>query len=473
MARRAIEHAGLRYTIADDDPARQDLLPWAVLRTRVIDELTLAPPIAPVALTSTLPGARSRAADGGVCGLVARPRDVSSALVTPGAFTARVTAPGYLPRDLTPAIEEARRALSTPAPGAVLDVLPGDPDPPRAQFLPGRGVMIERPVPTEPEQFTTVAAVLPPPTATDVPVRDQVDPARLAGTRVAGVPMVLPDQPLHRDAALRIRGRIRHRTGPNSIVPAVGARVGILGVWWDYPSSIASLPLAPDVCAIEPPLRRAYPVGATVHSCGLNPVGGMLALAAFAPLASQEIVVAPSGALNPLGGDLIRLGDPVTGDDEVVVSAGFDPPTDAAAPARIALRAPTGAIHRSGEPAQVVQAVGVAAVGAVTREGLAGDRVLFASNVPGLATIATLIVDHLTPRASFYRATQFPFTPDGVAFSHHVLPDTTTGRFAWPPLSRLAQIRVIANFQPAVPLPLQLDVALDYGGDASLAIVLT
>lgn len=470
MARRSVVHAGVRYTVADDDPASQDLLPWAVLRTRVIDELTLAPPIPPVTLTSTLRSARPRVAEGGVCGLVARPRDVSAALVIPGSFTAQVTAPGYLPRDLTPAIEQARRTLTTPAAAALLDVLPPDPTPPRAQFRPGRGVMIERPVPVAPEQFTTVLPAAAPPPATDVPLNDLVNPARLIGTHVAGVPMVLPDQPLHRDATLRVRGRIQIRTGPQTIVPAIGAAVAILGVWWDYPSSITGLPLAPEVCAVEPPLRRSYAVGATVHSCGLNPIGGPLAITALAPLESPEIVIAPNGALNPLGGDLIRLGDPITGDHEVVVSAGFDAATEPAAPVRVRLRAPTGFIHRAGEPAQAVQAVGIAPVGAVTREALAGDRVLFASNLPGLPTIATVIVDHLTPAASVYRATQFPFTPDGIAFNHLVMPDGT-GRFAWPPLSRLAQIRVVATLPPHVPV--QLDVALDYGGDATLAIVLT
>jgi hypothetical protein len=41
----------------------------------------------------------------------------------------------------------------------------------------------------------------------------------------------------------------------------------------------------------------------------------------------------------------------------------------------------------------------------------------------------------------------------------------------WPPLARIAQIRVVANLPPHVPV--QLDLALDYGGDAALAIVIT
>jgi len=223
MARRTVIYGATTYTIADDDPAPGDLLPWAVLRTRAIDELTLAAPRAPITLTSTLRGARTRVGDDGFCGLVARPRDVSSALVTPNAFTARITAPGYLPRDLTPAIELARRTLNTPAAGvSVLDVLPPDPVP-RLQFTAGRGTVIERTAIPDPDQFATVAATLAPPLATDVPLDDLVAPARPAGARVSGVPMALPDQPLHRDGSLRIRGRVQLRTAP-SAPPFIPAR---------------------------------------------------------------------------------------------------------------------------------------------------------------------------------------------------------------------------------------------------------
>jgi len=470
MARRTVIHGAVTYTIAPDDPVSGDLLQWAVLRTRALDELTLAAPRVPITLTSTLRSARARVGDDGFCGLVARPRDVSSALVTPNAFTARITAPGYLPRDLTPAIEVARRTLNTPAAGvSVLDILPPDPAP-RLQFTPGRGTVIERTAIPDPEQLTTVAATMAPPAATDVPLDDVVAPGRPAGARVSGVPMALPDQPLHREGSLRIRGLVQLRTAPTVVVPAIGADVGILGIWWDYPSSITGPPLAPDVCSVSPTLRLAHPVGATVHSCTLFPVGAPRVLRAFAPADAHEVTVSPNNLLNPLGGDLLRIGDPIKGDDEVVVIAGFDPTADPAAPVRARLRTPTGLIHREGEPVQVVQSVGVAPVGNVARESLPGDAVVFAPNLPSLPTVSTIIVEHLSPRAVFYRATQVPSTPNGVVFNHSVAPDAT-GRFAWPPLARIAQIRVVANLPPHVPV--QLDLALDYGADATLAIVIT
>lgn len=468
MPRRVEVHAGTRYTIAEDGTAPMDLLPWAVLRTRVIDELTLAPPLTRVSLVSTLRGARAKIADSGVCGLVARPRDVAGDLVRPNGFTAEVTAPGYLSRDLTPAIEAARRTLTTAAAAQMLDVLPADPL--GEQFSPGRGVIIERIAPpaVDQEQFTTVVPTSPPPIATDVPLADTVAPARPGATRVTGVPMVLPDQRLHRDASLRIRGRVQRRTGPATLVPAVGADVGILGIWLDYPSSVTGAPASPDFCYIEPALRRPHPIGATVHTCGLNAVGPVRQLQRFAPSGSTEIVVTPNVGLNPAGGDLLRLGNPLDGTDEVVVTRSFPASTNGALPVRIRLRTPTGRLHREGDPSRDVQVVSLTAVGAVSRECLPGDPVLFAPGLAALAGPSTVIVENATPQATFYQATPLPTTNAGV-FTNTVALDAT-GRFEWPPLARVAQIRIVATL---LAQTVQRDVALDYGGDAAISIVLT
>lgn len=472
MARQVVQIADIAYTIAAGDPPPRELLPWAILRTRVLDELTLAPPLAPISLTSTLPGATAKVADGGICGLVGRPVDVSAALTRPNAFTARVSAPGYLARDLTPAIDAARRALNAPAgPGdQKLDVLPGDPAP-RTQFTPGRGVLLERALPTDAEEFMTVDVRAAPPAPTDVPLSERVVTGGPIGLHVAGVPLTLPDQPLHRDAVLRIRGRVQLKTGPSTIVPAGAAEVGIRGVWWDYPSSVTAAPQAPDLCAVDPTLRQAYATNANVSRCAPTTTGPVRTLRDGAAPESMMVVIAPNDLLNPAGGDLIRIGNPLTSDDELVVTAGFDAVADPTAPVRVVLRTPTGKLHRAGEPVRAMNMGAVTPVGNTTREGLPGDVVVFASGLPALPTSATIVVDDGNPlRATFYRATQFPSTTNGVAFSHVVAPDVT-GRFTWPPIARVAQIRVMANMPPHGPV--QVDMALDYGGDASLAIVLT
>jgi len=469
MPRRSIVNAGRRYLVATDDPASGDLLPHALLRARVIDELTLAPPIAPLSLTSTLPGAWPRVATDGICGLVGRPRDAAARLVEPNGFTARLSAPGYLDRDLTPAIEQARRTMPLPvgAGATMLNVVPTDPG--RTQFIPGRGVLVERTGASPIEFFTNVRAVSTVLAPGDVPLAQGLDAMRPPNRQVAGVPMVLPDQPLHRADSLPMRGRAQVRTSPTTMTPAVGALVGMVGVWWDYPSSVNAPPLPPDFCAVAPSLRLAHPVGAPVDACALAPAGAPRSLQLYGDVESMAIVVGPNSGLNPLGGDILRVGDPVTGDDEFVVTAGFDPIADPLAPVTIRLLTPTASLHRSGEPVQAMQITSFTPTSFVARESLPGDTVLFAAGLSALPTTSVIVVEALTPRAVFYRATQMPTTPDGITFNHNVLPDVA-GRFDWPAVARITQMRVVASLPPFGAF---IDVALDYGGSSTLDLVLT
>ncbi len=471
MARRTATVGAIAYTIADDDPPRPELLPRAVLRTAVIDELTLRPVDAPLSVTTNLRGAWTRVASGGICGLAARPVDVVAALAHPGGFTASVSAPGYLPRDLTPDIDGARRTLvaGTAAGASSLSVAPGDPTP-RAQFRPGRAVVIEReappppPAPVPEEEVAEIDAV-PPPSADVVSLMETLRSPHSANRHVAGLPIVLPVQRLHRDGTVRIRGQVRRKIGP-SIVPAPGASVAIAGIWWDHPSSITSPPKPPDLCAVSPSLRLAHPVGAPVHTCTFN-TGSARALGRSIPAGALEIEVAPNSNLVPAGGDVLRLGDPATDDHEIVVSDGFAPATDPNAPVVVRLRTPTGLLHRAGEPIHRMQAaVSANPVGSVGRESLPGDLVLFATGLNQPLQPEHIVVEPTQPHAVYYRALRFPTTNGANPW-----PLDVEGRFVWPPIARVAEVRVITTL-PAHPT-VQIDHALDPGGDSSLAIVLT
>jgi len=465
MARRSTTAEATRYLVADDDPAPGDLLNGAILRCRVIDELTLKAPGAPVMIESSAAGLTKRVAGAGLCGLVGIARHAASALLRPGTLTMAVTAPGYLRRDLTPAIDAARRTLTAPAPAGSTNMTVAPPDPsPRLQFGAGRGVLLERTAPAQPDQFTTVADSAAPPPAQDVPLAVAVSPARGIGARVAGVPLSLPDQPLHRERTLALRGRVQRHVGPNTLAPAVGAQVMLTGLWWDYPAAVASAPQPPEICAMEPPLRFAYPAGAPVHSCTLTPTGATAVLREASAAGADAILVAPNGVLNPAGGDLLRIGDPIGGEDEVVVTAGFDPASDPSAPVRVRLRTPPGIIHRAGAPIALMLEGAVAPVGAVAREAQPGDAVLFAPNMAALPTVATLIVGRLTPQESYHRARQYP-----VAVAH-LVPVDATGRLEWPTIGRVAQMRIVVSLPPSPPV--QRDFALDYGGDLTLSVIL-
>lgn len=469
MARRDVEAGVWRYTIADDDPLAPDLAHWAILRARVIDELTREAPRAPLRLVSNLRAATARTAEGGYCGLVARPRDVPQALLHPGMLEARVEAEGFLPLDLTPAIDAARRALNTNAleGDLQLDVLPADTTP-ASQFRPGRGVQLGPPTGLGVREFHTIPQVVPPASSTIVPLDGGVETFRAIGAPVAGVPIVLPTQSLHRAQPVRLRGLARRRTGPTTAAPATGASIGISGIWLAYPDTQTLPPDPADFCAIEPGLRFAHSFGGTVSACTLTASGIVRALVAPAPPGSRSIAVTPGTGLTPLGGDVLQVGDPISGEADIVVTAPFIAPVDPSMPLILPLTAPIAYLHRAGDAVQEVAVAAVPPAVNVSREAQPGDRVLFAPGITGFATTAAIVVEAGTAREAYYRATQYP-SFDGAVFDHQILPDSN-GRFEWPPLARVARVRIEARRPPHPPQT--IDFALDHGGgDNTLAIV--
>ena len=467
---RLVEERGWRYTIADDDPVPGDARHWAVLRVHVYDELTDAAPRAPLRLTANVHGATARVADGGLCGLVARPRDVWQALVTTGALRARIEAPGFLPLELDAAIDAARRRLNTPALATdqTLDVLPPD-DPALRQFRPGRGVLFEpppAPLPPVPE-FHAVAMASPPPAATAVPIDAGLLAPRAANTPLAGVPLVLGRLPMHRAGATRLRGTVRRRISSTSALPAPDAQIGIQGIWRSYGNPTAA-PAPPDLCAVEPPLRFAHAPGGTVQTCTLTAAATLGRMAEARAAGARRVLVEPAGAFNPAGGERLRLGDALSTELEIVVTAPFAAPPDATGRLALPLTAPTAYLHRAGEALAPVMpgALSAPALGIAT-ECQPGDRVLFAAGLGAFATAADIVVESGTAREAYYRATQYPVW-DGAAFRHLVAPDAN-GRLELPPIARVARLRVFARRLPHADQ--NLDFALDHDGDNTLAIV--
>ena len=472
MSRRVVTVGNALVTIDTDDPAPRELFNWAVLRTRVVDELTLAPPRVSMRIVGDVPAARPRVAGDGICGFVARPRDVAQALLRPGAWHARVEASGYLSHDLTPAIEIARRALDPavvpPADQVTLNA-PTATD--AEQFVPGRGVMVERDAPSLHDEFSTVRLTAPPPPLGTVPLTTDLHEAHAALRRVAGVPLLLPDRPLHRAGVARIRGRIRRKLpGPGgTLVPATGASIGIRGVWLNYPTATTSPPVPVDFFAVAPPLYFDQAPGVTVERAAVTPIGAPIAVREPIERGARAMTVAPNAGLTPGGGDRLRIEDPAVSEVEIVVTDGFDPVTDPAAPVRVRLRTPAANLHRPGAGVRLIGAGGFVSVGAIAREAQAGDAVVFPSNLAALLlTTSTVVIGRGTPHESWHAATEVPTTPNDATFQHAV-PIQADGRFDWPPIARIAQVRVRALHPGYVPL--EVDYALDYDGDNALSMI--
>lgn len=473
MARRSVQVAGQTVWLADEDPAAPELGWWAVLRTRVVDEVTEAPPRVTPRLRSDTPRCTPRVSDDGVCGLIARPRDASTALVSPGALRATIEVDGYLPQVLDAAIDAARRRLpgGAAAGSNLLTITPPEPAE-RPQFQPGRGVMLERPLATDPEQFTLHTAPLAPPAPNQVPIADAVASARAANAHIAGVPLVLADQRLHRAEPVRIRGRAVRQTGPGSApIPAPAAHIGIRGVWWTEREVAAnSMPPHPArIVGFEAPLAFAHALGTPLERAALAPDGVARTCRERAFAGSTTLAVHPWTGLVPAGGDVLQLEADHSHERELVVTAGFDAAIDPALPARLRLRTPLAFPHAPRAPV-VNAALGAVALGATEREAVAGDRVLFASTLAAVTTDDLLRIGGAAPDAELRFVTCQP-THDGLAFAHEAAL-AADGSFTLPPIGRIAQAQFFIE-HAGHPAQQPIDFAPEPGDAHTLQVLFT
>jgi hypothetical protein len=473
MARRQVAVDDALVWIADDERPLPELGWWAVLRTRVVDEITEAPPNVPLRVASDTAACRPRMAPGGMCGLVARPRDASTALTVHGALRATVHADGYLPQVLDRAIDAARRQLPAgAAAGATsLVVAPAD-TAARPQFRPGRGVMLQRPLPTSPEQFTLQADPGVAVPLNQVPLADAVEPARGVNARVAGVPIVLADQRLHRAEPARIRGRALRQLAPGSApIPAPAARIGIRGVWWTQREVAAnSMPPHPTrLVSFAAPLAFEHVAGTTLERAALTGDGIARRCKSRASVRAPLIEIHPWNGLNPAGGDVLRLEGPNHLERELVVTAGFDASVDPAAPARVGLRTPLAFDHAADAPVERTTVVATV-LGTLEREAVAGDRVLFADTLAGVPTNDVLRLAGTAADAELRFVRCLP-THDGGVFSHLVAL-AADGTFELPPIARVAQVQFFVEHAGS-PVQLPIDFHPEPGAANALQVLFT
>jgi hypothetical protein len=471
MVRRTVEDRGAAYVISDDDALAPELRWWAVLRARVIDEITGKAPGVPLRLRTTTRGCTPRVDSDGNCGLVARASDVVAELTTPGALTAEVSAPGFLARSLTAAIDAARRQL--PGGAATGDprlvVTPPD-STPRTQFTPGRGVALARQSPTTAEEFNLVGLPVVPPLANEVPLAEPARGPQAAATRVAGVPIVLADQPLHRDSTASLRGRVRRQATPGAApMAAPAAEFGITGVWWTQPEVRANSapPHAPNIVSTSAPLAFDHPAMTSVEHCTLAPDLTGRRLVTPVARGGSEILVSPWNALNTAGGDVLQVELDNSKERELVVLGAFAPPALPANPARIPLRTPLAFAHAASTPAVLVT-VSVTSPLTLEREAQSGDTVLFATSLAGVASSAVLRIAPGAASEELRFVRRVP-TFEGGAFAHPPAVQSD-GTFRFPAIGRIAQLRLRVAHTGQIPE--QIDVALEYGGDNTQEILL-
>jgi hypothetical protein len=107
MTRRTIQANGRIYTFSPDDAVPLSERTWALVRARLVDEITGEPPRSAMTIKAEEPGFIPRVASDGLVGLIGIPRRVFPKLATQSyTINVAVTAEGYIPLHTTVKVEQ-------------------------------------------------------------------------------------------------------------------------------------------------------------------------------------------------------------------------------------------------------------------------------------------------------------------------------------------------------------------------------
>ena len=119
MAVRVIQANGRQYLFSPDDALPLAARYWALVRARLLNDVTLEPVTGDIRLESDLEMTVPRIADDGVVGLVAVPKDIFPVLAGRN-YTLHLTihATGYLSQTIAAVIPTVQKTTASPLPNA-------------------------------------------------------------------------------------------------------------------------------------------------------------------------------------------------------------------------------------------------------------------------------------------------------------------------------------------------------------------
>ena len=328
--RRPLDVNGRTLTVAVEtapSPRRR----WAVLRARLVDELTEEPPRGAVTVASETPGLTARVANDGLIGLTG----VAAAVIpdiTP-------------PTPLNPVNVDAAMTIRA------------------AGFVPQR-----------------VRATI----ATNVTAEAEFEEGF--------APADLGDVTLHRQPVV-IRGRTVLAVGGTTQPVAATVRIARPGVWRSLPSVARGNPAEqPEIVSLHPPLAFPRPVGAVLRRREMTEPATvpLKRLEQPVPAAATEIRLGDGIGLSPTNVLLVDGDDPERAERiEIAAIAGGATPDG---PARITLAVPLAFAHPAGTPVRRLNRLPAGADKAFTQPAIAGDTCVFLADLTGLAAVQVVEV---------------------------------------------------------------------------------
>ena len=430
MLRRTVVVDSKQYQFAADDEPPRSQRWWGLVHAQVVDEITGRAPASTISVTPPSSVVTAKVADNGAVGLVGVPRHVYSATAPSFRMDTIVEVPGFVSRNLSPALPTQTRVLAAPInPNDTVLQLNSV-----ANLSKGVTLLID----VGSVQFEEADISALGPGVNEVTVNLELKQPHAIGRLVVPVvpddfaPVDVGSWELHREPVV-IRGRVMEAAGAG-VVPAGNATVKVVDVWRRVPSiGVVVPPETSLVVSLRPPLYRDRGVPGTTIRRRLLPL--------LAASSKQLLKATPIGKLS------IRISDSVGLAFGDVVAVGFDDqsiteyaeiqainssPTPNQ-PATIILTLPLQYQHRQGAKVQKTNPQPLGSVNQFDQAGLHGDTCIFVDGLNGIANGDQVEIN------------------DGSIVERHVVnvfqvksdPD---GFYSFPPIHRVGQLKVRAEF---------------------------
>jgi len=467
MARRAIAVDNLSYLFSPDDERSEGERFRALLRARVIDELTAMPPRSQTKLDTDAAHAVPRIGQDGLVGAAGIPRQVLHPRSIPN-YLIRLTlrCDGYQPRYVEAQIADDRRSIGAPAP-VQTDTMITLND--ATRLRPGELLLIGTPGPG----MVAVKIEALGPAVNQLAVSAEISTGKRGLPRAYAVgapvfpivpadfaPTDLGELRLHREPTV-IAGRTVRVSG-NTTTPLAGAAIRIKGIWRVIPSATVSVPAdPPNLIALNSPLYAERPAGAgRLNRRNLPPIPDL------PPQEKRLLVNVAAGesslrltnriGLSLLPNPSILLIDVENPDRrEYIAINTIEGGSNPAEPSMVGLSHPLAFAHGRNALAQRTnpQAAGSQKFFSIDPnpgepDALAGDTTVFLNDLSGL-TGGNQVQVSGGPSAEFHQLQLFAAVSD------------VDGYYRLPPLSRVAQLEIRA--QHGALSPIELEFRPDYG----------
>jgi hypothetical protein len=415
---------------------------WALVRARVIDELTRRPPSSSVRLDSDARSTTARVSSDGLVGLVGVPREVFPALALKNYIVSlSIRSAGYIPLQAAVAIPNDQRTIAPPAPPLNATVITLDT---ASRLSVGETLLIG---PTGPTMATVTINALGP-----GPDQVTVEPG-LSHPYAIGDPVVpiVPDDfaaasagdfALHREPIV-ISGRVVQVVS-GATIPLAGATIQVVGIWrTPPPANMVVAPDPPNLVSLHPPLYSDRAVGAGgLSRRNLPAVPGDIRYL-LDDVTEGTNLVRVSNRLNLASGDILLIDAQRPDVSEYIAISTIEGSSSATQPATVTLDYPLAYPHRKNALTPKINPQPPGTQKQVTQEALAGDTCVFLNTMSALTSGSQVRVFGGLNPDEYHKLSLFSAISDA------------EGYYRLPPMSRVAQLNIRAEKTALTPVEIE------------------